>query len=178
MEICQNDSSVLARAVVAALNRRADGYDEMVETVESLGQEESMRLHQNVGYLPLIGTVSPMLGLLGTVYGMIACFHSVADQAGYLQPGRLAAGIYMALTTTLLGLMVAIPAMSVYVYFRNRVITLLNETAAVVEELLYPFKKGRFKEVPAARPTGAPTAVPQAPGVTQPRTDRKPTDDR
>jgi len=175
MEICQADASLLSRALAAALNRRADGYDEMVEAVEMVGQEESMRLHQNIGYLALIGTVAPMFGLLGTVYGMIASFRAVAEQAGYLQPGRLASGIYQALTTTLEGLMVAIPAMSAYVYFRNRVLRLLNETAVVVEELIYPFKKGKFREVPAARPVNA-SAAAAASAVAQAKLVQKPTD--
>ncbi len=156
-EICQHDSSLLSRALAAALSRRADGYDEMVAAAQSVGQEESMRFHQTIGYLALIGTVAPMFGLLGTVYGMIASFRAVAEQAGYLQPGRLAAGIYTALTTTLLGLMVAIPAMSAYVYFRYRLLNLLGEAAAVVEELIYPFKKGRYREA-ARAPSPAPAA--------------------
>ncbi len=117
-----------------------------------------MRFHQNIGYLALIGTVAPMFGLLGTVYGMIASFRAVAEQAGYLQPGKLAGGIYTALTTTLLGLMVAIPAMSAYVYFRYRLLNLLAETGAVVEELIYPFKKGKYREV--SHPPAPPAAPP------------------
>jgi len=151
LEVCQTDASLCSRALAAGLSRRGDGYDEMVEAVETIGQEESMKLHQSVGYLALIGSVSPMLGLLGTVYGMINSFQTVAEAAGSVQPARLAGGIYTALTTTLMGLMVAIPAMSAYVYFRNRVLNLLGETAVVVEELLFPFKKGKFKE--AAPPT-------------------------
>ncbi len=167
LEICRHDASLLSRALAAALARRADGYDEMVHAAQSVGQEESMRFHQNIGYLALIGTVAPMLGLLGTVYGMIAAFRAVAEQAGYLQPGRLAAGIYTALTTTLLGLMVAIPAMSAYVYFRYRLLDLLGETAVVVEELIYPFKKGRYREAP--RPAGAnATPAPAAPAPATP----------
>jgi len=175
MEICQVDASLLSRALAAGLSRRADGYAEMVEAVEAVGQEESMRLHQNVGYLALIGSVSPMLGLLGTVYGMIASFRTVAEQAGYLQPGRLATGIYTALTTTLMGLIVAIPAMAAYVYFRNRVLNLLSETAVVVEELIYPFKKGKFKEAPAAQPARA-QAPPGASRVVNAEVVQKPED--
>lgn len=174
LEICQSDTSLLSRAMAAGLSRRADGYREMVEAVETIGQEESMRLHQNTGYLALIGTVSPMLGLLGTVYGMIAAFQTVAEQAGYLQPGRLASGIYTALTTTLMGLIVAIPAMSAHVYFRNRVLNLLNETAAVVEELLYPFKKGTFREGPAVRV--AEEAAPPRPDVVRAKVVEQPKD--
>jgi len=176
MEICQVDASLLSRALAAGLNRRRYGYKEMVEAIESVGQEESMRLHQNVGYLNLIGQVSPMLGLLGTVYGMIVAFRTVADQAGYLQPGLLARGIYAALTTTLMGLIVAIPAMSAYVYFRNRVLNLLNETAVVVEELVYPFKKGTFKEVPTARPATAPSPSQGTAGAAPTRAAGEPTD--
>jgi len=150
LEVCTTDASLLSRALAAGLSRRADGYEEMIEAVETVGQEESMRLHQNVGYLALIGNVAPMLGLLGTVYGMISSFRTVADAAGSVQPARLAGGIYTALTTTLMGLIVAIPAMAAYVYFRNRVLNLLNETAVVVEELLFPFKKGGFREASAA----------------------------
>ena len=159
VEQCGQDTSLLARSLSAGLSRRADGYVEMVEAVEALGQEESMRLLQSVGYLGLIAAVSPMLGLLGTVYGMIASFQAVADQAGNLQPGLLAAGIYTALTTTLMGLIVAIPAMSAQVYFRNRVLNLLNESAAVVEEILYPFKKKRVREVVQARPLPSATSA-------------------
>jgi biopolymer transport protein ExbB len=158
LEICRHDASLLSRALAAALARRADGYDEMVHAAQSVGQEESMRFHQSIGYLALIGTVAPMLGLLGTVYGMIAAFRAVAEQAGYLQPGRLAGGIYTALTTTLLGLMVAIPAMSAYVFFRYRLLDLLGETAVVVEELIYPFKKGRYRETPRPAGTNPPSA--------------------
>jgi len=171
LEICHTDASLLSRTLVAGLSRRADGYDEMIETVETVGQEESMRLHQNVNYLALIGNIAPMLGLLGTVYGMINSFQTVADAAGSVQPARLAAGIYTALTTTLMGLIVAIPAMAAYVYFRNRVVNLMNETAVVVEELLFPFKKGGFREATGApRPTDAtkpPARKPAGPGRDQ-----------
>ena len=162
LEVCQTDPSLLSRAVAAGLTRRADGYDEMIDAVETVGQEESMKLHQNVGYLALIGSVSPMLGLLGTVYGMILSFQTVSEAAGSVQPARLAGGIYTALTTTLMGLIVAIPAMSAYVYFRNRVLNRLNETAVVVEELFFPFKKGRFAE--AAAPKARAGARGVAPG--------------
>jgi biopolymer transport protein ExbB len=168
-ELCKEDESLLSRAMAAGLVRRRDGYDAMVEAIEAVGEEEAMRLHQNVGYLALIGQVSPMLGLLGTVYGMILAFQTVAEQAGTIQPGRLAFGIYTALTTTLMGLTVAIPAMSSHVYFRNRALNLLKETAIIVEELIYPFKKGRFIEASAST-----SREPTADGAGQAKRPRKP----
>ena len=89
----------------------------------------------------------------------------MADQAGYIQPGLLAKGIYTALTTTLLGLIVAIPAMTAYVFFRNRVLNLLSETSVVIEELIYPFKKGRVRIKRPAAPVAQAAPVPPPPDV-------------
>jgi len=108
--------------------------------MEEVGRGEATRLYQNVGYLSLIGNVAPMMGLLGTVTGMMRSFYAVAEYAGNVQPGRLAEGIYEALTTTFMGLLVAIPALILFVFFRNRIVNVLDETAAVAEEIIFPLK--------------------------------------
>lgn len=140
MHICRENSSLICRVLAAGLARRTQGYREMVDAMEETGRSEATRLHQNIGYLSLIGNVAPMMGLLGTVIGMMRSFHAVAEYAGNVQPGRLAEGIYEALTTTFMGLLVAIPALILFVCFRNRVVNLLDETAAVAEEVIFPLK--------------------------------------
>ena len=129
--LCREDTSLISRVLAAGLARRDRSYQAMTDAMEDVGRTEATRLHQNIGYLALIGNVAPMLGLLGTVTGMIRSFHTVAEYAGNVQPGKLAEGIYEALVTTFQGLVVAIPALVFFVYFRNRIVSLLDETASV-----------------------------------------------
>ena len=90
--------------------------------MQEVGEEENMRLEHRLSYLALIGTLSPMIGLLGTVDGMISSFKLIANTAtGAPDPQALAQGISTALFTTFIGLVLAIPALAAYNLLRNRV---------------------------------------------------------
>jgi biopolymer transport protein ExbB len=105
-----------------------------------MGDEESVRLHQKLGWLAVVGAVAPMLGLLGTVQGMIIAFHEIASSGGQATPADLANSISIALLTTLFGLMVAIPVISVMAYLRNRLVRSIIEVGAIVEDLFERFR--------------------------------------
>jgi len=81
-----------------------------------------------------------MLGLLGTVTGMLRCFNEISQVTGAIEPQQLAGGIFEALITTCMGLIVAIPTIYCYALFRNRVDELTAETALRAEELVHAFK--------------------------------------
>ena len=93
--------------------------------------------------LGLIGAIAPMLGLTGTVSGMITAFNTIAAKGGMAKPDELAGGIGQALYTTLFGLMVAIPAMIAFTYFRNRIDSIVAEAGKRIERVMMPL--GRQK---------------------------------
>ncbi len=138
--LCEASPSILSAVVAAGLEKMDDGYPQMEATMSEVLEMESTKLHQKVGYLSLIANLSPMMGLLGTVLGMIGAFNTIANSPVQPSPKQLGGDISIALGTTFLGLCVAIPMTAVYVYFRNKVITVSAEVGGVSEELM-----GRFK---------------------------------
>lgn len=138
--LCEATPSILSQVVSGGLSKIEEGYEPMTDTMIEVLEMESTKLHQKVGYLSLIANLSPMMGLLGTVYGMIVTFNKIANSKVQPSPTELADGISIALGTTFLGLCVAIPLTAIYVYFRNKVIQVVTEVGAVCEELMARFR--------------------------------------
>jgi biopolymer transport protein ExbB len=112
---------------------------------ESL-QEQGMRLLRKVEWLHMIGNVSPMVGLFGTVFGMIKLFNAIVVAGGQPQPAKLAGGISVALVTTFWGLFIAIPALAVHGFFRNRIESLVSEAAAEADEVIAEVRRNVAKQ--------------------------------
>ncbi|MHC4598748.1 MAG: MotA/TolQ/ExbB proton channel family protein [Planctomycetota bacterium] len=110
MELCEAEPSYFTNVVGTALPKMGSGYHAMMEAIADSLDEENTKLHQKISFLSLISSVSPMMGLLGTVYGMIIAFQKIASARGAPEPAELASGISLALVTTFEGLVVAIPA--------------------------------------------------------------------
>ena len=140
-ELCASQRSLLGRMLGAGLNEADQGYGAVDKAMEEACQEQAARLYRKIEYLSLIGNLAPMLGLLGTVLGMIEAFRVVAHVQGADKAPQLASGIYLALVTTLEGLVVAIPCLGAFSIFRNRVDQLTAESALVAEELMIPLKR-------------------------------------
>jgi len=87
-----------------------------------------------------------MMGLLGTVIGMLRCFNEIAHVAGAIEPKQLAGGIFEALVTTCMGLIVAIPSLYGYAVFRNRIDEYTGEAALAAERLVSSLKTGSAEE--------------------------------
>ena len=102
---------------------------------ESL-QEQAMRFLRKIEWVNIIGNVAPMVGLFGTVLGIIKMFNAIAAVSGQPHPSQLAGGISVALVTTFWGLMIAIPALTIHGFFQNRIETLACEAAEESEKLL------------------------------------------
>ncbi len=158
LELTGLDPSFLSYTVHAALREASRGYGAMERAVDEASEERTARLLRQVEWLNLIGNVSPMLGLLGTVWGMIGAFFKIVQKGGTPEPAALASDIGVALVTTLLGLGVAIPALAVYGLMRNRIDSLSSEAVVAVQELLSGFRGGHRK--PSREPT--PRAEPDA----------------
>jgi len=143
IEFAQSDTSFLGRVCYGALNEASQGYQAMERAIEEAADVETTRALRPIEYLNVLGNVSPMIGLFGTVYGMIVAFQDLVAAQGRPDPAQLAAGISTALVTTLWGLVVAIPAIAAYAMVRNRVDGLSAEAVVAAQRLIEPFRRRR-----------------------------------
>ena len=136
LALCKTNDSLVARVIHAGLSDGRLGLDAVRESLQQQGAKEITRLRQRNGYIGLIASVAPMLGLLGTVVGMILSFRLLGEAQGAARPDELALGISQALVTTCMGLIVAVPLMFFYAYFRDRITRIGQEAAGVGEKML------------------------------------------
>lgn len=147
-ELARADESFLGHVLAAGLSKLQEGYPQAVEAMQEVGEDENMRLEQRLSYIALIGTVSPMIGLLGTVNGMVLAFQKIARTNTQPKPSELAGSISMALITTLIGLLLAIPAIAAFGIFRNRLQRLVLEVGIFSERLMSRFQNVGPKKSP------------------------------
>lgn len=141
-EFARADESFVGRVLAAGMGRLSRGYAEAVEGMQEAGEDENMSLEHRLSYVALIGSIAPMMGLMGTVQGMIKSFDKIALSAVSPKPSELADGISTALVTTLIGLLLAVPAMVFHSILKNRIQRLVLEIGMVSEGLM-----GRFATV-------------------------------
>lgn len=135
LALCQMTSSPPARILEAGINKKDVGREETKEAIQDAGSLETPHLERYLRVLGTVVTVAPLLGLLGTVVGMIRVFNVIAIQ-GVGDPGALAGGIREALYTTAVGLSIAIPSLVFYNYFRHRTDRLIRKLEGVATEFL------------------------------------------
>lgn len=140
--LCRDRSCFLSHVLGAGLTDVDLGYAAVEKSMEDASTEQAARLSRKIEYLSVIGTLAPMIGLLGTVWGMILAFHEFKSKADP-QVAELAPGIYKALVTTLLGLGVAVPALGAFAIFRNRIDELVAEASLLAEHIFSDFKRSR-----------------------------------
>lgn len=136
-EIQANDSP-MGRIVKAGLRRVDRPVLELEKAIEDAGAKEAVRLQRNNKVLSSVASIAPLLGLLGTVTGFMRSFMMVAATSGEAlgKAELLASGIYEALVTTAVGLVIAIPSMVLYFYYQERVDKLVGEIDDAAVELL------------------------------------------
>ncbi len=139
-EMAKADESFLGQVLSAGLAKLSAGYAQAIEAMQEVGEEENMKLEHRLSYMALIGTLSPMVGLFGTVHGMVDSFSTIAIGGGTPQPAKLAEGISTALFTTLIGLAIAIPAIAFYNILKNRIARLVLEVGILSEGLMSRFE--------------------------------------
>lgn len=139
-QLCEQHQGYLGRLLHAGLAETSLGYASVEKAMEDTAVEQSARLFRRIEYLSVIGTIAPMLGLMGTVWGMIQAFLEFEQKANP-QVSELAPGIYRALVTTLLGLGVAVPSLSAFAIFRNRIDELSAESTLLAEHVFADFRR-------------------------------------
>ena len=139
LELCEKEPGALSNILSAGFS----GQDEDAVTVAA--DLESEQLMQRVNYLNTVGNLAPMLGLLGTVQGMIMAFATLGTEAGAAKNAMLATNISQALYTTAAGLVIAVPALGFYSFFRNRAAKIILNMEALTLELMKRVKGGESK---------------------------------
>jgi biopolymer transport protein ExbB len=140
LELCEAEPNFLTNVLAAGLPKINAGFETMKAAMDEMAEEETIKLQQKIGYLSLIGNIAPMMGLFGTVSGMIKAFQTIAQMGASVTPSHLADGISQALVTTFLGLFVAIPTMIAYFFFRNKVVRVALELGAIADDLVERFR--------------------------------------
>lgn len=162
IEVCRAKPSLLSFVLSHGLSEAELGWADVEKALEDALAEQSARLLRKVEYLSVLGNIGPMVGLLGTVVGMLLAFKEVAATEGKAGAAQLAEGIYQALVTTVVGLIIAIPALGAFAIFRNKVDQFIAEAAYAALHALGPLKTRRT-EAPAAMPA-VPPPPPRAGG--------------
>jgi len=140
LQMCNSYDNALSRILKTGLLRVGGKLDEVERAIEGAGQHEASLMSSNLRVLGAVANITPMMGLLGTVFGMIKAFN-VISQSGTGNPGLVASGISEALITTATGMVVGIPALTLYHFFRGKIDRYVFEMEEIsfqlIEELSY-----------------------------------------
>jgi len=150
VEECQAKPSSLSFVLLHGIEEIPFGWSSVEKATEDALAEQSARLYRKTEYLSVIGNIDPMVGLLGTVLGMILAFHRVATSQGTAAAPELAEGIYQALITTVGGLLVAIPSLGAFAILRNRLDQLIAETAHLTQTVFSSLRTKRKSKTSAS----------------------------
>jgi biopolymer transport protein ExbB len=157
-EMAKEDGSFLGRVLTTGMSRLQYGIDDAREAAFNMVDSVKAGKDQLVTYLATIGTLGPMLGLVGTVWGMILSFRTLSE-GGNPNAARLAGGISHALVVTLVGVALSVPAIFCHAFFSNRLTRISNETAGVADDLLTQMYHNSRKPAPP-EPAAPPIPVP------------------
>jgi len=155
LEFCEKNHSVIAGVFAAAVRKWGRPAVEVEQAILDAGERAANSMRRNLRLLNGVATISPLLGLLGTVLGMITSFNEIAHADAMGRPEQLAGGIGVALLTTAFGLTVAIPALISYMYFLSRVDRLVMDIDALGQEVVAEICAEELADRPRGRKKAA-----------------------
>ena len=136
-DVCRDNESVLARLVRTGVAALPNGRADAKEAMAAVSDEIVTGMEARISYLAIIGSLGPMIGLVGTIWGMILSFQEIATAAGAQpKPEKVAEGISTALFITLEGVSLAVPAIFFFAFFRNRIATIALESNKVADRTI------------------------------------------
>jgi biopolymer transport protein ExbB len=140
LELCESEKNFVTAMVGAALSHMEHGFDEMRDAATGAAQGETNKLNQKISYLTLLANIAPMLGLFGTVFGMVGAFTEIVKLGPAVTPKDLAGGVQQALITTVDGLLVAIPCIMGGFIFKNKVNAIVDELSSIGFDMIERFR--------------------------------------
>ena len=145
-QMCHQRDELLANVLRAGLKMSGRERYVIQEAMEGEGERGATALWQRISYLSNIGTLAPLLGLLGTVWGMMQAFSNIAFDEAQVKGLTMAASISTAMVTTAAGLVVAIPTIAVYYFLRGRVVRIVAEVEAIASEFVEMISEADVEE--------------------------------
>ncbi|QEH37437.1 Biopolymer transport protein ExbB [Aquisphaera giovannonii] len=150
-DVCKDNDSFLARLVRTGIANLPNGRQEAKDSMLAMSDEIVTTLEMKISYLATIGTLGPMIGLVGTVWGMIMSFQTIATAGGEQpRPEKVAEGISTALFITLEGISLSVPAIFFFAFFRNRVAQMAMEANRVADRTISSLVAAAKTTKPAA----------------------------
>ncbi|HLW64557.1 MAG TPA: MotA/TolQ/ExbB proton channel family protein [Gemmataceae bacterium] len=171
-DLAKNDTSFLARVLTAGMSRLQYGLEDARKAAQEMLESIKSSKEQVNSYLAVIGTLGPLLGLVGTVFGMILVFMSMGKTKAGVNVNEVADGISKALCITLAGVSMALPAIFFSAFFRNRIIHISMDAGNIADDLLTQMYHNSKKPAPPS--TGA-ASVPPTSGQAVPALNSQPT---
>lgn len=135
LKLCENISGPIPHILAIGIRIRKKNLEEKERIITKAASRVVRQLEKNLDCLAIIGNIAPLLGLLGTVTGMIKAFMKIQELKGHVDVSLLAGGIWEALVTTAAGLSVAIPTIVFYHYFQNRTDNIISDMKEIGTEL-------------------------------------------
>ena len=146
LESCEANPSPISRILMAGFSNISEGYEVIQEAVASSADMETEKLMQRINYLNVCGQIAPMLGLLGTVVGMVLAFGNLASASGAAKARLLAQNISTALWTTVVGLLISVPCLIAFTLIKNYATRLILESEATVLDLIKVLRNAEVEE--------------------------------
>ena len=146
LETCESSPGPLSTILMVGFSNISEGYEVIQEAVASSAEMESEKLMQRINYLNLCGQIAPMLGLMGTVTGMVAAFGGLATASGAAKAQVLASSISTALWTTCVGLLISVPALLAFTLIKNYATRLILESEATVLDLIKVLRNAEIED--------------------------------
>lgn len=164
-EMSKEDGSFLGRVLTTGMSRLQYGVEDAREAAFNMVESIKAGKEQLINYLATIGTLGPLLGLVGTVYGMIGAFQELGKEGETPKPQVLASKLSHALAVTMIGIGLSVPAIFAHTFFRNRLIRLTMDTSNIADDLLTQMYHNS-KKAGAAAPTQSAAEVRGVPAGT------------
>ncbi|HTU27691.1 MAG TPA: MotA/TolQ/ExbB proton channel family protein [Pirellulales bacterium] len=159
--VVKDDPSFFSRVLSTGISELPNGLSEARESMERVGEAQTVEMEKKISMLAVLGTLGPMIGLLGTLKGMIASFSVIARSDQMLKASEVAGGISEALLLTFEGVALSVPAIYFFAIFRNRVSSLTVAALLECDEFLRHFAHAARSKAPPAAAAAAPAAPPK-----------------
>jgi biopolymer transport protein ExbB len=143
---CEENPSPLSNILMVGFSNITEGFEVIQDSISAAADYESEKLLQKVNYLNMLGQIAPMLGLLGTVTGMVSAFSGMGTATGSAKATMLASAIAGALWTTCAGLLISVPALLSYTFTRNNAIRIILESESTVIDLIKTLRNAEVDE--------------------------------
>lgn len=146
LEACESSPGPLSNILLAGFNNVSEGFEVIMDSVSTAAEIESEKLMQRVNFLNLCGQIAPMLGLMGTVTGMVDAFAGLASATGAAKAQLLALSISQALYTTAFGLLISVPAILAFTFVRNNASKIILNMESLTFDLVKVLRGAEVSE--------------------------------